>query len=84
MFPRENLKKWCNLVRLGVNFAAICLKKIVKIFIFYIKIIDIVLLCTIFRGIRAYSPERVFFGVIWYILEYIFRGLSLKKIYRNI
>ena len=35
-------------------------KKIFKMFIFCIKIIDIVLLCTIFRGIGAYSPECLF------------------------
>ena len=64
-------------------------KKIVKMLIFYIKIIDIVLLRTIFRGIGAYSLECLFivqFGVfwstycaIWCILEYIFQELSLKK-----
>ena len=32
-------------------------KKIAKIFIFYIKIIDKVLLCTIFRGSGAYSLD---------------------------
>ena len=43
-------------------------KKIVKMFIFYIKIIDIVLLRTIFRGIGAYSLECLFivqFGAFW-------------------
>ena len=30
MFPRENFKKWCNLVRFGVYFAAILSKKICK------------------------------------------------------
>ena len=42
MLPRENLKKWSSLVRFGVYFAAILSKKLVKMFIFYIKIIDIV------------------------------------------
>ena len=37
-------------MRFGVYFAAILSKRIVKMFIFYIKIIDIVLLRTIFRG----------------------------------
>ena len=30
MLPRENLKKWCNLVRFGVYFAAILWKKFAK------------------------------------------------------
>ena len=60
MLPRENFKKWCNLVRFGVHFAAILSKKFAKMFILYTKVIDIVLLGTIFRGIAAYSPECVF------------------------
>ena len=80
MLPRENLKKWCSLVRFGVYFAAILSKKLVKMFIFYIKIIDIVLLRTTFRGIGAYSRMFVYCA-IWCVLEYIFRERSLKKIY---
>ena len=48
----------------------ICQKKIVKMFIFYTKVIDIVLLRTIYRGIGAYSPECLFivqFGASWNI-----------------
>ena len=36
------------------------MKKICKNVILYTKVIDIVLLGTIFRGIAAYSPECVF------------------------
>ena len=50
----------CNLVRFGVYFAAILSKKFAKMFILYTKVIDIVLLGTIFRGIAAYSPECLF------------------------
>ena len=60
MLLRENFKKWCNLVRFGVYFAAILSKKFAKMFILYTKVIDIVLLGTIFKGIAAYSPECVF------------------------
>ena len=60
MLPGENLKKWCNLVSFGVYFAAILSKKFAKMFILYTKVIDIVLLGTIFRGIAAYSPECLF------------------------
>ena len=60
MLPRENFKKWCNLVRFGVYFAAILSKKFAKMFILYTKVIDIVLLGTIFRGIAAHSPECLF------------------------
>ena len=44
-------------MRFGEHFAKIFSKKIAKIFIFHIKIIDNVLLCTIFRGSGAYSPD---------------------------
>ena len=60
MLPREKFKKWCNLVRFGVYFAAILSKKFAKMFILYTKVIDIVILGTIFRGIAAYSPECLF------------------------
>ena len=49
-------------------------------FIFYIKIIDIVLLRTTFRGIGTYSRMFVYCA-IWCVLEYIFRERSLKKMY---
>ena len=45
---------WCVLENILLKF---CKKKIVKIFIFYIKIIDNVSAHTIFRGIGAYSPD---------------------------
>ena len=52
-------------------FAAIWQKKkIVKMFIFHTKVIDIVLLRTIYRGIETYSPECLFivqFGASWNI-----------------
>ena len=47
--PTRKFFKWCNLVRFGENFV----KKIVKIFNFLIKIIDNVLLRTIFKGVGA-------------------------------
>ena len=59
MLPREFFLKWCNLMRSGVYFATILQKKnIVKIFIF-IKIKDIVLLRTIFRGTLEHTPQNV-------------------------
>ena len=58
MLPRENFKKWCNLVRFREYFAKkFCQKIILKIVIFYIKITDNVLLRTIFKGIAAYTPQ---------------------------
>ena len=64
MLPRENFLKWCNLVRFRKYFAKILSKNSH----FYIKIINNVLLRTIFRGIVAYSPDflsLVRFGVFW-------------------
>ena len=46
-------RKLFEMVQFGVYFAAISLKKYIKMFIFYIKIIDI-LLRTIFGGNGAY------------------------------
>ena len=66
---------WCVLEYILLQF---CQKKLVKMFIFYIKIIDIVLLRTTFRGIGAYSRMFVYCA-IWCVLEYIFRKRSLKK-----
>ena len=58
-------------------------KFFLTMFIFYIKIIDIALLRTIFRGIRAYS--RIFvYCAIWCVLEYIFQERSLWVIYTQI
>ena len=68
MLPRENFKKWCNLVRFREYFATILSKNNLKKVIFYIKITDNVLLRTFFRGIAAYSPDflsLVQFGVFW-------------------
>ena len=61
MLPEKILKNgaiWCVLECILLQF---CKKKIVKIFIF-IKIKDIVLLRTIFRGIywSIYCPECLF------------------------
>ena len=59
MLPREIFLKWCNLMRSGVLFSYNFVKKnIVKIFIF-IKIKDIVLLHTIFRGTLEHTPQNV-------------------------
>ena len=57
-----------KMVLFGVYFAAILSEKIVKMFIFYTKVIDIVLLRSIYRSIGAYSPECLFivpFGASW-------------------
>ena len=51
-----------------------------RVHLVYIKIIDIVLLRTTFRGIGAYSRMFVYCA-IWCVLEYIFRERSLKKMY---
>ena len=62
----------CNLAHFEEYFAKILSKKNVKIVILYIKIIDNALLRTIFRGIRAYSPDflsLVRFGVFWSIFS---------------
>ena len=59
MLPRENFKKWCNLVRFREYFAKILSKKyFLKIVIFYIKIIDInVLLRTILGVLQHILPR---------------------------
>ena len=75
--PRKFFKNgaiWCVLEYILLQFCPI---KIVKIFIFFIKIIDIVLLRTIFRGIEAYSRMFVY-SAIWCVLEYIFRNVLLR------
>ena len=57
---------WCVLENILLKF---CPKKIVKIIIFLIKIIDNVLLRAIFRSIRAYSTDFlsiVQFSVFWH------------------
>ena len=55
--PEKKNKKWCNFVRFTEYFAEIMSKKICKnIVIFYIKIIDNVLLCTIFRELQ-HTPQ---------------------------
>ena len=55
--------------------------KIVKIFIF-IKIKDIVLLRTIFKGTYwSILPRMFVYCVIWCVLDYIFWELFLKQIY---
>ena len=68
MLPREFLKNgaiWCVLENILLKF---CQINNLNIVIFYIKIIDNVLLRTIFSGIGAYSPDflsLVRFGVFW-------------------
>ena len=49
--PPKFFLKWCNLLRFGEDFAKILSKKIVKIFLFYIKIIENVLLNTLYLGL---------------------------------
>ena len=69
MLPREIFLKWCDLVCFGEYFVKfLSKKKIVKRFIFHTKIIDNVLLLTVFRGIGAYSPDFLsiaYFSVFW-------------------
>ena len=51
------------MVQFGAFWSIFCcnfVQKICKNVILYTKVIDIVLLGTIFRGIAAYSPECVF------------------------
>ena len=56
-----------------------------KIFIFYIKIIDNVFLCTLYLGVYwSILPRFLVNCAIWCVLEHIFRDLSLTKIYINI
>ena len=45
---------WCVLENILLK---ICKKKIVKIFIFYIKIIDNVLLRTLYIGVLKHTPQ---------------------------
>ena len=81
MLPRENFKKWCNLVRFREYIAKFCPKNHLKNSLFYIKIIDNVLLRTIFRSIAAYSPDflsPVRFGVFW---STVFVNFLLRKYY---
>ena len=51
------------MVQFGAFWSIFCcnfVKKFAKMLILYTKVIDIVLLGTIFRGIAAYSPECLF------------------------
>ena len=74
-------------MRFREYFGQILSKKNVKIVIFYIKIIDNVLLRTIFRGIGAYSPDffsLVGLDVFWstFSVNFLFKGecsVFLKK-----
>ena len=74
----------CMALRFGEYFAKILYKKIVKIFIFYIKIIDNVLLRTLYLGVlehTAYSPDFLLivqFGTFWSTFSVIF--LLIKHI----
>ena len=47
---------WCNLVRFGEYFSKI-LEKNWKNIHFYIKIIDNVLLCTLYLGVLEHTPQ---------------------------
>ena len=66
------------MAQFGAFHRIFCYKKIVKIVIFYIKIIDNVLLRIIFRGLE-HIPRFLVICATWCVLEYIFRELSLKK-----
>ena len=80
MLPQKIKKK---MVQFGVFWCIFCCnfvqKKVVKMSIFYIKMIDIVLLRTIFRGVGAYSPKCLFivqFGGFWSTFS---RNFLLRK-----
>ena len=49
---------------------------------FYIKIIDNVLMRTLYLGVYGILPRILVNCAIWCVLENIFRDLSLKKIYK--
>ena len=69
MLPRENFLKWSNLVRFREYFATILSKKIIlKIVIFYIKIIDNVLLRTILGVLQHILPRFLVTCAIWCVL----------------
>ena len=78
MLPQNFFLK---MVHFGVYLLQFCQKKIVKMLIFYTKVIDIVLLRTIYRGIRAYSPECLLcnYCAIWCVLEYMLIIYALFK-----
>ena len=59
MLPRENFKNGAILCVLENILLKFGIKKVVKIFIFYIKIIDNVLLRTLYLGVleHTYSPD---------------------------
>ena len=53
MLPRENFKKWCNLENILLKF---CKKNCKKIH-FYRKIIDNILLRTLYLGVLEHTPQ---------------------------
>ena len=55
--PPKKFLKWCNLVHLENILLKFCKKKIVKIFIFYIKTIDNVLLRKLYLGVLEHTPQ---------------------------
>ena len=55
--PPRKLKKWCKLVRFGEYFAKILLKKYCKNIHFCIKIINNVLLRTLYFGVLEHTPQ---------------------------
>ena len=80
MLPREIFLKTVQFDAFWSIFCCNFVQIFLTMFILYIKIIDIALLRTIFRGIGAYSRMFVYCA-IWCVLEYIFQKRSLKKIY---
>ena len=57
MLPRKKNLKWCNLVRFGEHFAKFCKKKNCKDIHFFIKIINNVLLRTLYLGVLEHTPQ---------------------------
>ena len=86
MLPRENFNNgaiWCVLENILLKF---CKKKYCKNIYFYIKIIDNVLLRTLYLWVLERTPVPRFLVTCatWCVLEHIFRERSLKKIYINL
>ena len=75
--PQENFKKWCALKNILRKF---CKKKIVKIFIFYIKIIHNVLLRTLYLGVVEQTPQISCQWCNLVCFRAIFRDLSHNPI----
>ena len=68
MFPQENFKKWCKLVRFREYFAKILSQKnCKKIVIFYIKVIDKVKLLKLLKLLSNYGQIALSLGVLEHI-----------------